>query len=106
MTEAWLLIDEHAIRFASGNPNGRMELPLPKLAEVETLQDPKRMLHELLCKASGLRGRRLNKFVPHQKVPRVGEFCNDFNLLRRLPAFRAMEDQLTETLRVQNWTGL
>jgi hypothetical protein len=29
MTEAWLLFDKNAIRFASGNPNGQMQLDLP-----------------------------------------------------------------------------
>ena len=31
MHEAWLLFDESAIRRASGNPNGRIEIRLPKL---------------------------------------------------------------------------
>ena len=33
MTEAWLLLDEMAIRRAAGNPNGRMKLDLPALRD-------------------------------------------------------------------------
>lgn len=41
MTEAWLRLDEAAIRRVAGNPNGRTKLGLPKLHEVESVADPK-----------------------------------------------------------------
>jgi len=41
MTEAWLLIDEPAIRSAAGNPRGTMALDLPKLGAIEGTADPK-----------------------------------------------------------------
>jgi hypothetical protein len=62
MTEAWLLVDERAIRKVAGNPGGRMPLNLPKLAEVERHKDPKDVLKNALSTASGLSGRRLSTF--------------------------------------------
>ncbi|MFI7538434.1 hypothetical protein [Streptosporangium sp. NPDC049376] len=62
MTEAWLMLDERNIRQVAGNPNGRMDLGLPKPASVERIPDPKAMLVEKLALASGLSGRRLDKF--------------------------------------------
>jgi hypothetical protein len=44
MTEAWLLIDEKAIREAAGNPKGRQPLNLPKPSKTEELSDPKETL--------------------------------------------------------------
>ncbi|PPK95932.1 uncharacterized protein DUF4276 [Kineococcus xinjiangensis] len=58
MTEAWLLLDEEAIRRAAGNPAGREPLHLPSAAEVERRADPKALLREVLLAASGERGRR------------------------------------------------
>lgn len=62
MTEAWLLIDEREIRLVAGNPNGRMALGLPKASKVESLPDPKAVLAEKLCLATGFNGRKLAKF--------------------------------------------
>lgn len=62
MTEAWLLLDEVAIRKAAGKPSGRIELNLPSARAVETLPDPKAVLREALKCASGLQGRRLRNF--------------------------------------------
>jgi len=57
MQEAWLLLDESAIRRASGNPNEGMALTLPDPGGVECIADPKTTLHELLTRASGQAGR-------------------------------------------------
>jgi Domain of unknown function (DUF4276) len=62
MLEAWLLLDEQAIRQVSENPNGRMALGLPKLAAIERHADPKALLKETLARASGLSGRRFEQF--------------------------------------------
>lgn len=61
MTEAWLLLDESAIRAVAGRPTATNELRLPSVGEVEQLADPKETLQEALCMASGLQGRRLRK---------------------------------------------
>lgn len=62
MTEAWLLLDETAIRWVAGRPSGREPLQLPKPDSVESHPDPKALLREALNTASGFSGRRLRKF--------------------------------------------
>ncbi|HEV8559533.1 MAG TPA: hypothetical protein VGR06_24590 [Actinophytocola sp.] len=62
MTEAWLLTDERELRQVAGNPRGTICLNLPEPARVESIPDPKRVLKETLGIASGLSGRKLDKF--------------------------------------------
>lgn len=69
-TEAWLLVDEQAIRQTADNPNGQIPLDLPKPTAVEKLHDPKQKLWELLRSASGLSGRKLERFNKTLKVRR------------------------------------
>jgi hypothetical protein len=94
MTEAWLLFDEDAIRFASGNPNGKVRLDLPPLSSVENKPDPKRLLHDYLIAASELSGRRRKSFDPKTKVHLVARSLDDFSPLRQLLAFRALESEV------------
>jgi len=58
MTEAWLLLDEGAIRFVAGNPRGRMPLGLPNVKEAEDRADPKQILAAVLLQAAHVTGRR------------------------------------------------
>lgn len=58
MTEAWLLLDEAAIRQVAGNPRGRTRLSLPRRHEVESKPDPKEILRECLLTAADVTGRR------------------------------------------------
>lgn len=58
MTEAWLLVDELAIRSAVGRPSGSESLELPKLHEIERRSDPKAILKSAILTASGTAGRR------------------------------------------------
>ncbi|QGN47556.1 DUF4276 family protein [Micromonospora sp. WMMD558] len=58
MTEAWLLLDEAAIRQVAGNPRGRTRLSLPRQHEVESKHDPKDILRECLLAAADVTGRR------------------------------------------------
>jgi hypothetical protein len=71
MTEAWLLLDETAIRYVAGNPRGRMDLELPKVHEVETVADPKHRLRACLLKAADVSGRRresaAKRFPQHRR---------------------------------------
>jgi len=100
MTEAWLLIEEGAIRRAAGNPNGEVSLPLPRLASLETVPDPKKLLRSCLIQASEKTGRRLQQFerdLP-DRVQRVAELISDFSPLRQLPAFRDFESEAREAL--------
>ena len=62
MTEAWLLIDESAIRSAADNPAGTAPLDLPEVARLEQLPNPKEILHRSLLAASEKRGRRRESF--------------------------------------------
>ncbi len=96
MLEAWLLIDEQAIRRAAGNPSGTTSILLPQSGSLEGQVDPKATLHECLRKASGRSGRRLKKFNVHQAVHRVAELIDDYSPLRALPAFREMEQEISE----------
>ncbi|MEU4829582.1 hypothetical protein [Streptosporangium sp. NPDC023615] len=71
MTEAWLLLDEGEIRKVAGNPNGREDLGLPKIHEVEGLSDPKSFLRECLVRAASVRGRKrqaaVSRFPQHRR---------------------------------------
>ena len=51
MTEAWLLLDEPAIREVVGRPRGVEPLHLPSFRDVESLPDPKERLREALLVA-------------------------------------------------------
>ncbi|MFH1985419.1 MAG: hypothetical protein ABIL58_26580 [Pseudomonadota bacterium] len=91
MTEAWLILDETAIRLAAGNPNGTMSLFLPPINRVEKTPDPKKVLIEALKTASGLPPRRQKKLdISHLRV-RVAELITNYELLQRLSAFREVE---------------
>ena len=96
MQEAWLLIDEFALRIAAGNPSGRKPLSMPDLRRLEDLANPKKDLRELLCQASGLQGRRLKHFKRDlgKCVQRVAQQIGDFRLLRGLTAFRELEERV------------
>lgn len=103
MQEAWFLFDAMALRTAAGNPGGRMALPLPPARSVERLPDPKRHLHQLLRRASGLRGRHLERFDARLHVHRLAEVVRDYTPLRRLGAFRVCERELRDVLRQNGW---
>lgn len=103
MQEAWLLFDEMALRRASGNPSGRIPLQLPTISMVEALPNPKEMLYNLVCQASGRSGARLKKLKPHQYVHRITEFIEDFSPLRELPAFQSFECDLEAVVHERGW---
>jgi len=103
MTEAWLLFDISAIRQASGNPNGTVSLNLPNLSTVESLSDPKRVLHDILREATELNTRRKKRSGTNKAVQRIPEFIEDFSPLRRLSAFSTLEDKVIETIESQRW---
>lgn len=90
-TEAWLLLEEQAIREAASNPRGRSSLSMPKLHELEHLADPKAELDELLRTASELSGRRLKDFNLNWARQRIPEYIKDFGKLRKLSAFNRLE---------------
>lgn len=103
MQEAWFLFDEQAIRQAAGNRNGRFSLNLPQITQVESIPNPKQILHECLKQASGLTGRRLKNFRVTENARRVGAFIEDFSPLRVLPAFTAFEEDLRHIIANNSW---
>jgi len=103
MQEAWLLFNESAIRKAASNPNGSILLNLPKLPAVETLPDPKILLYDLLKTASELSSRRLKKLNVSKKAHLVAEYINDFSPLRNLTAFKALEADLTDFIKINGY---
>jgi hypothetical protein len=91
MSEAWLLLDEHAIRLAAGDPNGTQPLGLPPVGRVEDIPDAKELLHGILRTASGLSRRRLKAFSAPRAARLIPERMNGFACLRALAAFRRLE---------------
>lgn len=69
-TEAWLLLDEAAIRQVAGRSSGRVPLNLPSLHQVEATAKPKERLQEALAAASQLSGQRLKQFRSNFSVQR------------------------------------
>lgn len=96
MSEAWLLIDEQAIRSAANNPNGKKRLDIPKINRLERIADPKDVLFEKLKLASELPPGRLRKFRPESCRHRVAELISDFSQLRQISAFKQFEHDLIE----------
>ena len=103
MSEAWILFDEPAIRRAAGNPNGKVELDMPRLATLEDIPDPKEQLYNLLTKASEYSGRRLKKFKPDIMSRLVAQHLHDFSSLRQLSAFRELEADVLRIVRENGW---
>jgi hypothetical protein len=105
MQEAWLLFEETAIKHAAGNGAFRESLDLPLLRELESLPDPKAMLHDRLRRASGLGGRRLGTFPVGQRARRVAELIDDFSPLRALTAFSALESDVRDVVSQSRWVA-
>ncbi|MCG3135501.1 MAG: hypothetical protein HMLKMBBP_03160 [Planctomycetes bacterium] len=102
MTEAWLLVDEPAIRSAAENPRGTHDLGIPPLRRLESLPDPKRELRNALICAYGDHGvRRREQFerrLPDKSVI-VAERIAGTGALRKLSSFAAFEADLLAAVR-------
>ena len=96
MTEAWLLLDEQAIREAVRKPGGRMPLVLPLPHECEDRADPKRILEAALITASEARGRRRERI--RRAFPTLRR-----DLLENLPVGGLLE-QVPSWVRFRNDT--
>ncbi|MEH1908406.1 hypothetical protein [Nostoc sp.] len=97
------IFDEAALRKAAGNPRACQPLQLPDIRRLEQLPDPKDILYELLCKASGLTGRRLKQFSVNERVHRLAELIDDFSPLRALSAFQLLETEIQQVIKTQGW---
>lgn len=98
MTEAWLLIDQNAIKKAAGNRNYPGILNLPSIPLLEQQNDPKELLFCLLRTAKNAKKRELYKFNPNAAVHWVAEYISDFSSLRQLRSFQQFELDLTEAI--------
>ena len=103
MSEAWLLLDEKAIRTAAGSPTSRVPLNLPGPNQAEQIVNPKDVLFRAIRDASGQAGRRLKSLNVHALRHRVAELMDDPAILRRLPSFQRLEEDLTAELQAAGW---
>jgi hypothetical protein len=95
-TEAWLLLDEDAIRRVAGNPRGTVLLPLPPPKKVEGISDPKSLLKDLILTASAATGRKrekLRKRFPELRTQLVRNLTPNENL-RLLRSWERFSDDI------------
>ena len=100
-TEAWLLLDEAAIRLVAGKPNGRAPINLPLIGRVEQVADPKEVLEQALVDASELSGRRVAKFrssLPAKRKQLLEQLAIG-GVLERLPSWTRFRTDLAAVLR-------
>ena len=98
MTEAWLLLDEQSIREVAGRPNSTVDLGLPPIARVEAQPDPKSVLEHALDVASGLAGRRRDRFRQRfgQHRRTLLQRLDIDGPVRELKAWQALESALDD----------
>jgi len=99
MSEAWLLFDESSIRSAAGNPNGIETLVLPDLTTLEDVLDPKKLLHDVLVRASGKNAHRRSRFPVRQRVHLITNYIDDYSPLQSLSAFRNLQEDIQQIFR-------
>lgn len=97
MTEAWLLLDERAIRESAGFSNGRVPLNLPNATEVERRSNPKGILRDAIRKASGQTGRKLKSLNLAEARASIATHMEDLSQLRLLASFQHFESAVAET---------
>ncbi len=103
MTESWLLLDVDAIRTAACNRNGSVAINLPRLADVESIPDPKGVLERAIREATEKGSHRLERFNVNVVIYQITQCIEDFSPLRGLSAFNALEERLLEVIREQQW---
>ena len=99
-TEAWLLVDEEAIREVAQNLKGRMRLNLPSPKQVEKIANPKERLKDVLAHASGLKGRKLQKF--NKDFPKhrreLFKYLDHDGPLSEVPAFKRLLNDISQAI--------
>ncbi|MBN1199575.1 MAG: DUF4276 family protein [Bacteroidales bacterium] len=99
MTEAWLLLDQSAIKSAAGNPGSKSKLELPRKGVLEDLSNPKKLLQDLIKEASNLSGRRLKKLDVGHCIQLIPHFMEDFSPLFELPSYNFFIHQINDNLK-------
>lgn len=98
-TEAWLLLDEQAIRDVVAS-KGKQPLRLPKPNAIEGTRNPKEILQKALLAASKTSGRRLkkekNSFNHHRRV--LLQRLDPFGAVRSLPSWQCLERDIKRAL--------
>ena len=98
-TEAWLLLDEQAIRDVVAS-KGKQPLRLPKPNAIEGTRKPKEILQKALLAASETSGRRLkkekNSFNHHRRV--LLQRLDPFGAVRDLPSWQCLERDIKRAL--------
>jgi len=98
-TEAWLLLDEQAIRDVVAS-KGKQPLGLPKPNAIEGTRNPKEILQKALLAASETSGRRLkkekNSFSRHRRV--LMQRLDPFGAVRNLPSWQCLERDIQRAL--------
>lgn len=84
-TEAWILLDDAAIRRVAGRLSGKVPLSLPKPSQVEFTANPKERLQQALLLAADLTGRKRDRF--RAEFPSHRQL-----LLERLPTGGALNE--------------
>ncbi len=106
MSEAWILFDGSAVARAAGSPSSRV--PVPAVAEIEGISNPKERLDELLFRAAGSpagrRGRNFKRSIVDRRVS-VAEYISDYAPLLHLPAFRKFQEFLAKRYPYSNLLG-
>jgi hypothetical protein len=99
-TEAWLLVDQDAIRVVAGKPTGKVALGLPSAGRVEELHDAKQSLKHALVTASELSGRRAERFRSHFSMKRrqLLQQLVPGGALEKVPSWRRFRDELATAL--------
>jgi hypothetical protein len=100
MLEAWLVLDQSAIREVAGNPNGKVALDLPKPAKAESVADPKALLKQAIATASEERGRGLQKLqtrFPANRA-RLLQMLDREGPVKQLASWQSFTDDLREAL--------
>ena len=94
--EAWLLPNERAIRLIAGRQDPKINLNLPKPSQVESITNPKADLRAALAKASGLNGRRLQKFKQDFAIHRrlLMQELSDCDYLEDISAWKRLRQEL------------
>ena len=103
MSESWLLCDGKAIAKAAGSPSS--PAPVPAVAQIENIADPKDRLDDLLFGAAGApagrRGKVFKRSIAQRRVS-VAEYVSDYSPLENLPAFRRFQATLAERYPYRN----
>ncbi|ALO93491.1 hypothetical protein SHL15_2336 [Streptomyces hygroscopicus subsp. limoneus] len=100
MLEAWLLLNQQAIREVAGNPNGKVALDLPKATRAESVPDPKALLKQAIATASEDKGRRLEKLqkrFPENRA-RLLQMLDRAGPVQQLASWQAFTQDLREAL--------